>query len=128
MENLANLLQEARAAIAAAQDISTLEQIRVAFLGKKGHLTEQLKAIGRLPENERPGAGQQVNQIKQELQALLVEHGERIQAQLKQSSHQQSSIDVTLPGRQLGIGSQHPVTQTRESMEKLFSELGFSII
>ena len=71
MENLEPLANEAKAAIAAAEDGATLEQLRVDFLGKKGRITSLLKGLGKLSAEERPKAGALINVVKQELQELI---------------------------------------------------------
>ena len=71
MENLEPLANEARAAIAAADDGATLEQLRVDYLGKKGQITALLKGLGKLSAEDRPKAGALINVVKQELQGLI---------------------------------------------------------
>ncbi len=71
MENLEPLANEAKAAIAAAEDGATLEQLRVDYLGKKGQITALLKGLGKLSAEERPAAGARINVVKQELQELI---------------------------------------------------------
>ena len=68
MQNLDDLVARARDAIAAAADIAALDAVRVAYLGKKGALTELLKGLGRLAADERPAAGQ-VDQSGQAVRA-----------------------------------------------------------
>ena len=124
---LENIINEASRSIESAGDLKTLDQIRVDYLGKKGVLTEQLKNLGKLSAEERPKAGQVINKVKQEVQALL----EARQAVLQQESLNrkltEETIDVTLPGRGQHNGGLHPVTRTIERIEKLFLSMGFSI-
>ena len=121
------LLDEAKAAIDSAKDMNTVDQIRIHYLGKKGQLTELLKSVGQLPAEERPQAGQIVNQIKIQLQELLSlkqAELERVQINAQLAAE---TIDVTLPGRGLAVGGLHPITRTRERLESFFAQAGFII-
>ena len=70
--DLSALLEEASAAISKAEDIAQLESVRVELLGKKGRMTQELKAIGKLPVEEKPAAGQAVNAAKQTLSLIHI--------------------------------------------------------
>lgn len=121
------IFQTASSAIAQASSLQDLDQVRVHYLGKKGQLTECLKAVGRLSAEERPAAGQAVNEAKVRLQALIDQkHAELANAQL-QANLASDTIDVTLPGRGQNIGNRHPITRTRERIESFFQSLGFEI-
>ena len=71
MADLTALAQEALAEVAACGDLAALDDARVRWLGKKGALTEQLKALGSLPAAERPAAGVRINEAKEELQSAI---------------------------------------------------------
>lgn len=109
------------------QDLSVLEQLRVQYLGKKSVLTDYLKTLGQLPAEERPKAGQAVNQAKEILQTLLNEREEKLRAVALTKKLTAESIDVTLPGRGQCRGSMHPVTRTRERIEAFFAQAGFEL-
>ncbi len=126
-QELAKLLETALAAVAGAADVAALEQIRVGYLGKKGALTEQLKQLGGLPAEQRPQAGQQVNQAKERLQAALDERMRLLDERRRAQQLSQESLDVTLPGRGLGVGGPHPITRTLRRLEELFLRMGFQI-
>jgi phenylalanyl-tRNA synthetase alpha chain len=118
MENLEPIANQARSAIAAAQDSATLEQLRVDYLGKKGQLTGLLKGLSNLTPEDRPKAGALINVVKQE----------SLDATAVKAKLEQESIDVTMPGRAKTIGGVHPVTQTIERMEDFFSAIGFDVV
>ncbi|MEJ6539622.1 MAG: phenylalanine--tRNA ligase subunit alpha [Halioglobus sp.] len=128
MENLEPLANQARSAIAAAQDSATLEQLRVDYLGKKGQLTGLLKGLSNLTPEDRPKAGALINVVKQELQELIGERKTALDATAVKAKLEQESIDVTMPGRAKTIGGVHPVTQTIERMEDFFSAIGFDVV
>ena len=126
-QELAKLLETALAAAHAAVDMSALEQIRVNYLGKKGALTEQLKQLGGLPPEQRPQAGQWVNEVKEQLQAALEERRQALGTRQREQQLSQESLDVTLPGRGPRLGGPHPVTRTLRRLEELFLRMGFQI-
>ncbi len=127
MSELNSLLQSATAAIEAAEDLASLDQLRVTYLGKKGEVTALLKNLGKLPGDQRRAAGQEINKVKQAIAELLEQRKEvlneaQINAQLKAET-----IDVTLPGRDVDRGGLHPVTLTMTRIEKMFGKLGFDV-
>ena len=128
MENLEPLANQARLAIAAAEDSATLEQLRVDYLGKKGQLTSLLKSLSNLSPEDRPKAGALINVVKQELQALIGERKAALDADAVTAKLEHEAIDVTLPGREKNLGGVHPVTRTIERMEDFFSAIGFEVV
>jgi len=125
--DLDNLLKQATTEILATTDLKQLDNYRVHYLGKKGILTESLKNLGQLPSEERPLAGQKVNTIKQKLQELIEQQHSELQQHQISTQLLAESIDVTLPGRAEELGTLHPVTQTRDRIEAIFSQMGFAI-
>ena len=128
MENLEPLANEAKAAIAAAEDGATLEQLRVDYLGKKGQITALLKSLGQLSAEERPAAGAQINVVKQELQELIGARKNALESAAVETKLAAETIDVTLPGRDKSTGGIHPVTRTMERMEDFFAAIGFEVV
>ena len=128
MENLEPLANEAKAAIAAAEDGATLEQLRVDYLGKKGQITALLKGLGQLSAEERPAAGAQINVVKQELQELIGARKNALESAAVETKLAAETIDVTLPGRDKSTGGIHPVTRTMERMEDFFAAIGFEVV
>jgi len=126
-DDLQALIEQADAAIRAATTLSELDAVRVAYLGKKGHLTNQLKALGTLPAEARPAAGQAINAAKAEVTQRI----EAAQTQLERAALDQSldqeRVDVTLPGRGSAPGGLHPITRTLERIEAMFQGVGFAV-
>lgn len=127
MSDIALLLQEATSLIAKAQDFYALELLRSKYLGKKGQLTEILKTLGSLDQEERRRVGQVVNEVKTKVFAALQARQEQLKNFELEAKLAEETIDVTLPGRGLGLGGLHPLTQVRRRMEKFFSDIGFTI-
>lgn len=127
MFNIKEMLQQAEAAINSADSINALDQIRVHYLGKKGQLTDLLKNLGQMPAEERPKAGQIVNQAKVQLQELITQKQASLEQAQISARLAAEKIDVTLPGRGEQIGGLHPITRTRQRLEKFFAQAGFLI-
>ena len=127
MTDLENLLQTACTEIDSANDIKALEALRVHYLGKKGVVTEQLKSLGKISAEERPAAGQRINEVKQAIQARLEEKSVVLENAAIASKLKAETIDVTLPGRTESTGTLHPVTLTLRRIENLFQRHGFSV-
>ncbi|MHB8167459.1 MAG: phenylalanine--tRNA ligase subunit alpha [Sulfuricella sp.] len=127
MQNLDAILKEAQSAFAGIDNPAELEQAKARYLGKSGVLTEQLKQLGKMPPDERREAGARINQAKDLLEQALKDRREAIQERLLQAQLAQEALDVTLPGRGLGVGGLHPVTRTLQRIEALFRSIGFSV-
>ena len=126
-QDLSAILAKAGGEIAAAADLQTLDSVRVAYLGKSGILTAQLKQLGHLPVGERPAAGQAINQAKQQVQSLIEQRRESLAEAVLANRLTAERVDVTLPGRGLGTGTLHPVTRSLARIEALFASAGFSV-
>lgn len=124
---LNEILGKAKAEAAAAQSPAALDEVRVSYMGKKGLLTEQLKQLGKLSPEERPQAGQAINQAKQELQQVLNARNEELKSAEMNAKLAAESIDVTLGGRRAETGALHPVTRTIQRIEDYFGQLGFAV-
>lgn len=121
------IVEEAAARVAAAGDVAALEDVRVAFLGKKGKVTGCSKGLGQLSAAERPVVGQKINEVKQTVQRLLHARGQVLREQELAAKLAQESVDVTLPGRPAVAGGLHPVTRTINRIAQFFGELGFVV-
>lgn len=124
---LAEIVKEAEVAIQSTEDLRTLDNIRVLYLGKKGKLTEFLKTVGTLPPEERPQAGQAINEAKQRLVALLEKAQESLQQSSIQKQLSEHTIDVTLPGRKQSRGSLHPINRSMHRIHEFFKLLGYQV-
>jgi phenylalanyl-tRNA synthetase alpha chain len=127
VEEIRKLVSEAVAAIEGASDTQALDALRVRYLGKKGVLTEQLKGLGKLPAEERPAAGQAINEAKQTVSDAISARLDALSAEERVLSLAAGSVDVTLPGRRHSIGGLHPVTRTIERIIDLLGQLGFRV-
>jgi phenylalanyl-tRNA synthetase alpha chain len=125
--NLSAILENALAAVAAAADVPALEDVRVEYFGKKGSITELLKSLGAMDAETRKVAGQQINELKQQVQDALNARRDTMQQAVLLQKLASEQIDISLPGRTLDAGGLHPVTRTIRRIESFFGELGFEV-
>ncbi len=131
MSNLLEIVEQAesraRARIAEATDLSSLEALRLEYLGRKGTLTEVLHSLGRVSAEERPVLGKRANRVKTLISDLI---GKR-RAELEQAHFREKlsgrMVDVTLPGSRPWSGSIHPLNQTLARLNDIFFSMGFTL-
>jgi len=111
----------------AAADLEGLDALRVAYLGKKGRVTELVKGVSSLPVEERPKAGQAFNVLKRRIEELLAERRAALAESALTARLEAERIDVTLPARPLPEGRIHPVSQVTDELTAIFADMGFSV-
>ena len=122
------LLQAALAAVEAAADEKSLDDVRVRYLGRKGELTGLARSLGRMSAAERPAAGARINAVKDRLQAEIDARRKALGAETLQRELAEESVDVTLPGRRRPGGSLHPITMTFRRIERIFEAAGYDVV
>ena len=127
MDNLDQIVSEAETAFAAISDPDALEQVKARFLGKSGQITELLKALGKLPAEEKKTAGAAINVAKTAVENALNARREAIRKAALNARLAEEALDVTLPGRAEARGGLHPVTRSLERIESLFASIGFEV-
>lgn len=127
MQDLEQLVTQATAAFAAATGLARLEDVKAAYLGSQGSLTELLKGLGKLPPEERKSAGAAINDAKSRIEAALAARRDDLKNAQLAAQLASESLDVTLPGRGQSRGSIHPVMRTLERIEQLFRSIGFEV-
>jgi phenylalanyl-tRNA synthetase alpha chain len=127
VSDLGSVVEEALHEVASCSALAALEDCRVRWLGKKGGLTEQLKALGALPASERPAAGARINEAKVRVQEAIEARRAQLERIEDEGRLASGRIDVTLPGRGEQRGALHPVTRARLRIEALFRSAGFDV-
>ena len=127
VENLDGLVREALATLAAVHDSPELEQVKARYVGKAGSLTGLLKQLGTLAPDERREVGARVNTAKLAIETAIERQRERLADQALHAKLAGEALDVTLPGRGLGQGTLHPITQTIERIRAIFASAGFAV-
>ncbi|MBD3611786.1 MAG: phenylalanine--tRNA ligase subunit alpha, partial [Hydrogenovibrio crunogenus] len=126
-EKLQAIVAQAKETIHSVSELVHLDEIRVQYLGKKGELTAMMKTLGQLSAEERPKAGQIINEAKQSVQTFLSEKKAELEDSILAAKLAGETIDVSLPGRGLDTGGLHPVTRTLRRIETIFSKAGFDV-
>ena len=126
-QQLQEIIAQAKSAVQAVTELAHLDELRVQYLGKKGELTAMMKTLGQLSAEERPQAGQLINDAKQTVQGLLSEKKAVLEKALLDAQLASETVDVTLPGRDVDLGGLHPVTRTLRRMESIFAKAGFDV-
>lgn len=127
MSNLQTLLDNALHEIESAEDLASLDAVRIRYLGKKGEITAQLKTLGQLPAEERRDAGARINQVKERATEAVEQRRNLLEKAARDARLQAESVDVTLPGRGERPGALHPITRTMNRIERLFRQNGFAV-
>ena len=128
MNDTEKLQTQAIAEVDSATDLNKLDQIRVDYLGKKGLLTQQLKQLGKLPAEERPKAGQVINQAKVAVQEAIESRKASLEDEKLNEQINQGRLDISLPGRGGKRAGLHPITLTVQRIESLFQQIGFEVV
>ncbi len=127
-DEIAQIRQEAEAAIAAAKTSPELEDLRVRFLGRKAQLPQLLRGVGELPPQERGRVGRKANEARQALEALIDRRASELDAAELDARLIADRVDVTLPGDPAQpVGRLHLITATRREIEDVFVGLGFDV-
>jgi phenylalanyl-tRNA synthetase alpha chain len=127
MSDLAGLEREILARVAAADSLAALEDVRVAALGKKGVVSERMKALGSMALEDRKAAGAALNVLKDKIAAAIDAKKQKLEDAALDERLATERIDVTLPIAPLPKGRIHPVTQAMEEIVAIFSAMGFDV-
>jgi phenylalanyl-tRNA synthetase alpha chain len=126
-DKLEKVESEALTALQSADTAQSLEEIRLNYLGQKGHLTLVLRGLSQLTKEERPAVGQLANTVKERIQAVLDERKHSLHSRELEQRLAGESIDVTLPGSGQRLGHIHPLTQISEEIITIFYGMGFEV-
>ena len=127
MQALSELILQAESEIDSADDLIALDAARVAYLGKKGLLTARMKGLGKLPPEDRPAAGQEINKAKQAVQAMFEARRTVLDDAALAKKLAEDAVDVSLPGRGISRGGRHPVSRAGARIERIFRDAGFGV-
>ena len=122
-----DLIAQATEAFQQATDANALENAKARFIGKQGLLTSMLKGLAKLEPAEKKTEGARINQLKQQIEALLTERRQQLAQAELQRRLASETIDVTLPGRGYATGGIHPVIQSWQRVEAIFRSIGFDV-
>ena len=122
------LREEFEAALRDAVDPSSMQGLRDRYVGRKsGAVTALMKSLGGLAAEARKEAGQELNALKEHVEARLEEARSRLENRARDERLVRETVDVTLPGRTAAIGRLHPLTRTRQELEDIFLSMGYEV-
>lgn len=127
-EKLKAIREEAVSKILESENLDKLNEIRVAYLGKKGQLTEVLKGMKDVAPEDRPKVGKMVNETRAAIEEKMEEVKNNLAAKAREAKLKAEVIDVTLPAKKNKIGHLHPNTVALEELEKIFVGLGYEVV
>ncbi len=127
-EKLEHIVSEALSQINSSDGLDKLNDIKTAFLGKKGELTAVLKGMKDVAPEDRPKVGQMVNDARTKIEEVLEEKKTAFERAMRAEKMKKEVIDVTLPGRQLERGHRHPNTIALEEVERIFVGMGYEVV
>ncbi len=113
--------------IAEISSQAEIQELKVKYLGKKGSISEISKSMGKLPAEERPKAGQMVNEVRVNFENALNEKLKDISEAALKVQLEKEAVDVTMPGSAVDMGSKHPLTMVVDQIEEIFLGMGYSV-
>ncbi len=125
--SLDQLLSDARARIESAADLAALDALRVELLGKSGSVTALLKTLGSLSPEERKARGAEVNRLRDAISEALGARKAALDQVALAAKLERERIDISLPGRQIGLGGLHPITRALDRIVGIFERLGYTV-
>ncbi len=127
-DKLKKIMDDAIGQIEASEQLDKLNDIKVAFLGKKGELTSVLKSMKDVAPEDRPKVGQLVNEARAKIEETFEIKKAAFEKAVMEEKLASEKIDVTLPGKRQAEGHRHPNTITLEEVEDIFVGMGYEVV
>lgn len=127
-DNLEKIRQDAVKKMMESETMEALNEIRVAYLGKKGELTNLLKSMKDVDPKDRPTVGKLVNEAREELEKHLSEAQARLAMEKRRLQLESEVIDVTLPAKKSVVGHPHPNRVALDEVERIFVGMGYEVV
>jgi phenylalanyl-tRNA synthetase alpha chain len=127
MTDIASLKKELETQVKAANDLKSLDDVRVSALGKKGRITGLMSTLGQMDPEERKTKGQELNALKNEIAELIAGQESALRRQEMAQKLSTESADITLPVRPERHGKIHPISQTMDELVTIFGSMGFTV-
>ena len=124
-ENLKKLEQEIEEKLSSIKDSRSLSSLKAEIFGKKGSITNHLKSISSLPENQRKEVGRAINDLKSKINSMIEKKFNDINKDEIKNKLLNERVDTTLPSRSYEEGKINPITQTIAEVTKIFQKMGF---
>jgi phenylalanyl-tRNA synthetase alpha chain len=127
ISNMNDQLSSALQKVAGASDLQALYDIKVAFAGKQGFLSEIMREMGKLPKEDKPAFGKEVNRVKEAFEQAYVAREEALKNASLLEKVKKDAIDVSLPGPALTGGAKHPIALVMDEVIQVLSRLGYTV-
>lgn len=127
-EKLEEILKEGLTEIERANDLKSLDEVRVKFLGKQGALTSILRNMKEVPQEERKELGSLANGVREKLESALSKKSEKLEEDALNLKMQSEKVDITMPSVGEKRGALHPLTRFNNKFMDICVEMGFSVI
>ncbi|MCI9063718.1 MAG: phenylalanine--tRNA ligase subunit alpha [Clostridia bacterium] len=126
-EKIKQIKEQSIKEITLSEDLKSLDELRVKYLGKKGELTQVLRGMGAVSAEERPVVGALVNSVRDELEDLISKKEKDLKQKELNKKLETENIDVTEPSKKIILGSVHPITQVVDEVKEIFLGMGYEI-
>ena len=113
--------------IAAAKDLTELDSVRVALLGKQGEITAKLKSLGSMDAETRAAEAPKVHALREQVTGAIAERKQALESAELDRKLATETIDLSLPAPESVSGTVHPISQVMEELAEIFADLGFSV-
>ncbi len=127
-DKLNKIVSEALSQIDGSEHLEKLNEIKVAYLGKKGELTQVLKSMKDVAVEDRPKVGQMVNEARTSIEERIEKKKKDFEKKVLEEKIKKETIDVTLPGKAPVIGHKHPNQIALEDVEDIFVGMGYQVV
>jgi phenylalanine--tRNA ligase, alpha subunit len=127
-EQLDKIKEEALQKIAKVNNLDMLNDLKVAYLGKKGEFTAVLKGMKDVLPEDKPKVGQMVNEVRQMLEEKLAQTKDELVKIAREEQMKMETIDVTLPAKKNVLGHSHPNTVALNEVERIFTSMGYEVV
>lgn len=127
MSDIENLQGDAASRIAAATDLTALEELRVEFLGKQGSVSTLLKTLGKMSPDERQEKAPAIQALRVAVADALADKKTALEAAELDARLATETVDLSLPAPETPKGSVHPVSQVMDELAEIFADLGFAV-
>lgn len=108
-------------------NLTDIENIRVSYLGKKGSVTDLLKGMKELSNDERKAFGQKVNELKGLVNEKISEKTQELkEKEIQKEIELMPEFDLSMPPK-MDRGSYHPITLVQRECERIFKSMGFTV-
>lgn len=125
---LKDILELALEEIKESEDLNTLNELRIKYISKRGLVSQAMRKMRDLPDEEKPEFGKMVNQVKSKIETVLKSKQDELNEIKLMLDMKQEAIDVTLPGNDYNYGVRNPLIMIQRQIEKIFREMGYSIV